>query len=173
MESNMVQCQLTALGYKGARPITLSGIGGMCWHGLGSVSQVLLDVAVTSLESVDDLLSCFEDSRGVAISVTPDCATTLKDFSEPWSKNSNIWIPSVEKTLVWYQRDGAMVPFDDDQLMKALQNYRRTHSDFNKLLEVARFYGKEKEMKASIRYSENFDKEFTPFYGFELQDIDK
>lgn len=57
--------------------------------------------------------------------------------------------------------------------MKALQNYRRTHSSFDKLLEVARFFNREKEMKASIRYSENFDPEFSPFYGFELQDIDK
>lgn len=169
----MIQCYTTALGYRGNKPITLSGIGGMCWYGLGNVNRILLDVAVISLKDAEEVLNCFEDPRGVAVSVTPDCAVALKDFSEPWSENPNIWIPSIEKTLVWYQRDGAAVPFDDEQLMKALQNYRRTHSSFDRLLEVARFFGKEKEMKASIRYSENFDPEFSPFYGFELQDIDK
>lgn len=97
MKNDMVQCQLTALGYRGNKSITLSGIGGMCWHGLGNVNRILLDVAVISLEDAQEVLDCFEDSRGVAVSVTPDCAIALKDFSKPWLENPNIWIPSIER----------------------------------------------------------------------------
>lgn len=166
-------CKKLAQSYNGNKLITLSGIGGMCWYGLGDVHRDLLSIAVTSLEDIRDLKECFSNSNNIEFQVTADCEESLKDFSEPWSENPNIWIPSIEKTLVWYQRDGASVPFDDEQLMCALQDYRLFNSSFDKLLEVARSFNREKEMKASIRYSENFDPEFSPFYGFELQDIDK
>lgn len=142
----------------------LAGSSGLVWHGVCTLPRDFLMLVTTEETHVVD--------GSVKYKHVED--TDPDHFLTPWEENPKLLIPSLERSIVWYQMYDAVIPFDDEQLMYALEEYARImKGDFSKLIEVAKFYGREKEIKASIRISKDFDPMITPFYGFELQDIDK
>lgn len=142
----------------------LAGSSGIVWHGVCTLPRDFL-MLVT-----DEPTHVVDGSVKYKHVDNPD----PDNYVTPWIENPRLLIPSLERSIVWYQWYDAPIPFDDEQLMLALEEYnRRMNGDFSKLIEVAKFYGREKEIKASIRISKDFDPMTTPFYGFELQDIDK
>lgn len=142
----------------------LAGSSGLVWHGVCILPRDFLRFVTDG--------SNYDIDGSVSYMHVAD--TDPDHFLTPWEENPKLLIPSLERSIVWYQMYEASIPFDDEHLMYALEEYARiTKGDFSKLIEVAKFYGREKEVKASIRISKDFDPMTTPFYGFELQDIDK
>lgn len=128
----------------------LSGFGGLTWHHYLRLYMNLLVFATT------DPTIAAQHIPFIEYRLVPELDT--QNFLVPCKYNPKILIPTVERSIVMHQMYDSMVPYDDEFLMMAMQNYRYIHGEeISELLKVADFYGRRAEILKSWVISENFD----------------
>lgn len=132
----------------------LSSLGGMVWHRLCNIFRNMYYFAVTDEKLTEFRFHC------ASFVYVPEI--DKENFLEPCEYNPKILIPTQERSLVLYQRDEALVDWDDEQLMFGMQEYDRRHGgDIGKLLEVADFYNRRSQLLKSWELSKDFDSEYS------------